>query len=447
MGDDKITRLTDQLKTHLQNAQSIAAKAEDEDRDFTDTERNEVNDLMAKASDTKKELEKAKGDASVKSAIKDLGDAVGLVDSEAEAKNRKEQLGAGGIRQTDRSSVGEAFISSDEYADLLKSAPNGVFQKDSRVQSRPVGFKDLVTGASPTSAGAYREEDFRGLLAGPEQFYRPLTLRQLVTTGTTTSDQVEYARVTGITRNAAPVPEATSSDAVDGTTVTNAAGGVKPESAFSTVRVTTPVRTIAHWIPITKRALSDAAQVRTLIDNFLQIGLEEELEDQMVAGDGTGENFQGLATVSGTQTQTAVTDPSGKPAGFGNLLAVRRARTLVRLVGRSQANGIVIHPNDLQKLDEISDNQGRFYFGGPSGSNGSSPLWGLNVIESEAATQGTAWVGDWRKAVLWDREQASVTATDSHADFFVRNLVAILAEMRAAFGVVQPNAFVKVTIT
>jgi HK97 family phage major capsid protein len=127
-------------------------------------------------------------------------------------------------------------------------------------------------------------------------------------------------------------------------------------------------------------------------------------------------------------------------------LAVRRAKTKVRTVGRSVANGVVIHPNDLQTLDEISDNQGRFYFGGPSGANGTAPLWGLPVIESEAATAGTAWVGDFRKAILWDRQQASLTVTDSHADFFVRNLVAILAEMRAGFGVIQPSAFCKVAL-
>ena len=40
-----------------------------------------------------------------------------------------------------------------------------------------------------------------------------------------------------------------------------------------------------------------------------------------------------------------------------------------------------------------------------------------------------------------------MTATDSHMDFFIRNLVAILAEMRAAFGVIQPSAFCKVTLS
>jgi HK97 family phage major capsid protein len=444
---DKISQLTDELKTHLNTAKTIAAKAEEEDRDFTEEERSAVTEAMGKAKNAKKALDAAKADSSVRDAIKDLGDAVGLVDGQAEAKDRRSQAEKDGFR-TGTATIGETFITSGQYKDLLASAPNGMFAKDMRVQSRPLGYKDLVTGVSPNSGGAFRREDYRGLLVGPEQFFRPLTLRQLVTGGTTTNDQIEYARITGWNNAARPVPEAITAAAVGSgdPAVTPAQAGVKAESGFTTVRVTTPVRTIAHWIPVTKRALSDAAQVRTLIDSFLQVGLEEELEDQMIAGDGVGENFEGLAAVSGTQTQAAVADPAGKPAGFGKLLAVRRAKTKIRTVGRSVANGVVIHPNDLETLDEISDNQGRFYFGGPSSSNGTSPLWGLPVIESEAATPGQAWVGDFRKAILWDREQASLTVTDSHADFFVRNLVAILAEMRAGFGVIQPSAFCKVTL-
>ena len=38
-------------------------------------------------------------------------------------------------------------------------------------------------------------------------------------------------------------------------------------------------------------------------------------------------------------------------------------------------------------------------------------------------------------------------ATDSHSDFFVKNLIAILAEMRAAFGVIRPAAFVTIDLT
>jgi HK97 family phage major capsid protein len=61
-------------------------------------------------------------------------------------------------------------------------------------------------------------------------------------------------------------------------------------------------------------------------------------------------------------------------------------------------------------------------------------------------TSGFALLGDFSKAVLWDREQTTVTMTDSHEDFFVRNLVAILAEERVAFAVTRPTAFVNVDV-
>ena len=67
--------------------------------------------------------------------------------------------------------------------------------------------------------------------------------------------------------------------------------------------------------------------------------------------------------------------------------------------------------------------------------------------ESESQASGTGLLGDFSKAVLWDREQTTVTMTDSHADFFVRNLVAVLAEERVAFGVVRPTAFVSLDLT
>jgi HK97 family phage major capsid protein len=51
-------------------------------------------------------------------------------------------------------------------------------------------------------------------------------------------------------------------------------------------------------------------------------------------------------------------------------------------------------------------------------------------------------VADFRKAVLWDRQDASLAVSNQHADFFIRNMVAILAEARYAFGVIQPSAFV-----
>ena len=55
--------------------------------------------------------------------------------------------------------------------------------------------------------------------------------------------------------------------------------------------------------------------------------------------------------------------------------------------------------------------------------------------------QGTALTGDFKQAArLWIRTGLSVTASTEHLDFFTRGMVAILAEMRAAFATIQPRA-------
>lgn len=434
-----IDDLAGQMKHHLTEARAIAKAAEDEDRDFTPEEAGQLREHMAKATEAKSEIEKRRGNDELRKTLADLGDDIALNAKTDEDGQRRTASGF----VVPKKSIGEEFIHSAEYKALLAQAPNGQFGQKQRVQSGMAGFKSLVTGSSDTSAGAWVVPDQVGQQVGLDAFQRPLRLRDVVTQGTTGSDSVEYVRVTSITNNAAPVAEATTAAGPTapgsaGALVPAAGGGYKPESALAAARVTTPVRTIAHWIPVTKRALSDAAQIRTLIDAFLRYGLEEELEDQMVQGDGTGENFEGISHVSGVQAQAWDTNA---------LTTLRKAKTKVRTVGRSIANAYLLNPADLETIDLLQDNEGRYYFGGPSGVGTAQMLWGIPVIETEAVPAGTAYVGDWRKAILWDREQATIQVTDSHLDFFVRNLVAILAEMRSAFGVVQPNAFVEIDLT
>lgn len=442
-----IENVKNELRSHLTAAREIAAKAEAEGREYTDTERTALTEIMGKANDAKGKLDRAKADEAVKSAMAGLGDEIGLNE-----KSGDKVTPSGLIVPNGRKSIGQHYIESAEYKSLLEEAQlsGGEFRKNQRINVRPVGFKNLVTpqgqkalvtGTSDTSGGAFVRADDLGLQVGMTPFQRPLTLRNLVTNGSTTSDSIEYVRVTSITNNAAPVAEATSSgpQTVSGANLVNAVGGgYKPESGLAVARYSTPVRTIAHWIPVTKRALADAAQMVTLIDGFLEYGLEEELEDQMIAGDGSGENFEGLSNVSGVQAQAWDSDL---------LTTLRKAKTKVRLVGRANPTGYVINPADLEAVDLLTDNENRYYFGGPASSGNAPTLWGLPIVESEAVPAGTAYVGDWTKAVLWDRQSSTITTTDSHADFFVRNLVAILAEMRAAFGVLQPNAFVEIDLT
>jgi HK97 family phage major capsid protein len=427
-----LEQLNASIKTAALAARAIADAADGEKRQMTDAEYAEIGSKMEEIADLKRKKSLATADKTMRDKLKGLDGDISMsdfVDDDPENVAKKlaaAQAAVGGRR---RKTIGEAFVGSDEYKTLIKSAPNGRFREKTRIESGAVQLKTLVTGGSDTSAGAFVINDNIGLQAGLDQFQRPLNVQGLFSQGQTTSDAVDYVQVTSTTNNASPVAESTTT-ATPGSV--DAAHGVKSESGLALDKKTSLVRTFAHWIPATTRALTDAAQIRTLIDAFLTYGLREEVEDQIINGDGTGENFDGLLSVDGTQAYAPTIDTLG---------AVRHMRTLVRVVGRSLATAYLMHPYDWEAIDLLVDNTGRYYFGGPQ-QLGTPTIWGLPVVESESVAQGTIVCGDFRKGIVWDREDSTLAVSNSHADFFIRNMVAILAEDRYAFGIVQPNAFV-----
>jgi HK97 family phage major capsid protein len=430
----KHNRLLGEAAAAAKAAREIAEKADTEGREMTADERQQFDAKFQEATAKKADADVAKKDAEVLAQAKDLADLVG---DDATA-DLDAQGGDGGDTRRRAKSLGLQVVDSKEFKALMGQFPNGRVPEKSRVQSAPIGVKALITGGSDTSGGAFVVPEQTGIVEMLGR--RTLAIRNVVSVRRTGSDAVEFVRQTGHTNNAAPVPEATSSAAIgDGTggTATNVTGGVKPEGSWAFERDTAVVKTIAEWVPATKRALSDVSALEGLINDELEADLAEAEETQMVSGNGTGENLEGILTVSGTQGQAFDTDI---------FTTTRRAISKVRLNGRAIPNGIGLNPADVEVIDlartnEGGANTGSFLGGGPF-AMGPRTLWGLPIVESEAFPAGTGVVADFTKAVLWDREQASVTISDSHADFFTRNLVAILGEERVAFAVTRPSAFV-----
>lgn len=345
--------------------------------------------------------------------------------------------------------LGEAFIKSPAYGDFLGQfkGHDGRIREVTNIKSASfdvagfagVGTKDLVTGLSSTSGGAFITND---RLGGVTDLIgeRELSIRALCTNVTTTSDTFEFVQVTGKTNNAAAVIEATSSadSAVYGTPTAGNVQGYKPESALTLAVVSSPVETIAHLMPITRRAAADAPQVRQMVDAFLLQGLREAEEDQILNGNGTSPNLRGILQTAGISTVgSAGTDIDAVVDAIRVIRAERRKPT-----------AIVVHPNDWYSTGFLlaKDTQNRYLLGDPRASiDQLNTIWGLRVVVTEAMTENTALVGDFRQAVVADRQQAALYVTDSHKDWFARNLLAILAEERLGFGVLDPKAFSTIT--
>ena len=426
----RITLLKERAEAESKTAREIAQKAADAGRDMTDDERHTYDTSMKVLHDVLDGIKAVKADEAVIAQAKEFADSVGVaVDRDVKARVK---------------SLGLTVVDSPEFKSMLGSFPEGRIPAQGRVQTSPIAVKSLFTGASSTSAGAFvvnERTDIIELLGR-----KPLTVRNLVSNRRTTSDTVEFVQETSHTNAAAVVAEATSAAArtaaanttTGAVTFTNASGGgYKPEGSWAFSVTTAVVRTIAEWVPVTKRALADVAQLEGLINDQLSADVAEAEESQILNGDGEGENFTGINATSGIQTQAWATDL---------FTTVRKGVTKLRTVGRVNPTALVLNPADAEAIDLLKDGENRYYYGGPSVIN-QRTLWGVPVVESETQAAGTGLMGDFSKAVLWDREQTTVTMTDSHSDFFIRNLVAVLAEERLAFGVTRPTAFVSLDLT
>lgn len=261
---------------------------------------------------------------------------------------------------------------------------------------------------------------------------REINVMDLVQRIPTSSDTIEYVREDTFTNAAAAVAEASA---------TTGTSGLKPESTLVLSVQTSPVRTIAHWIPVTNAMLDDAPAIRGLINGRLMLGLNLELEDQILAGDGTGANLTGILSTGGINIQGKGSD--------NEVDAIFKARTQIRVTGRSRPNAVVLHPNDWQAIRLMRENVASGTLGnylmGPPSQIGATTLWGMPVVESEGITENTGLVGDFAMgATLFDREQAAIRV-GTIDDQFVRNMQTILAELRVGFIVHRPTSFTKVT--
>lgn len=336
----------------------------------------------------------------------------------------------GGSRQA---SLGGQFVESEQYAELLASgalgSDNQPFKTEGFRPDMQAAATDVISSGAGGGGALVTPQYLPGVIPLPQ---RPIVLRDLFSNDTTQSDTLSYARQTSFDTAAAPVAQATS-----------LATGLKPQSAIGWTRVTSPIESIATWMAATRRQLADAGQTRSLIDNQLTLMLKLVEEDQLLNGNGTSPNLRGLLATSGVQTLN-LTGVGAAP--FINIDGLRDAIRLVRTgAAFAEPNGVVMNPVDAAKLDEAKDTTARYIGNGPFNPI-QDTIWRLPRVESLAITAGTALVGAFRQgATVFEREGVVILTADQHSDFFIRNLVAVLAEERLGLAVFFPAAFVLVT--
>jgi HK97 family phage major capsid protein len=385
-----------------------------------------MKQLTAAADDVKKQAEKTTAE------IKTLGTITEDTKKKADdALIKHNEIGArlGEIEQilarrargggTDAAkSIGEQFVESEDVKAFLTAKKS---RGSVRIEVKAI-ISSLTTLADG-SAGDLIVPDRRPGIIHPIQ--RRLTVRDLLTPGRTASNAIQYVQETGFTNNAA--------------TVSETSGATKPQSDIQFDIKTSSVTTIAHWVLATRQILDDVPQLQSYIDGRLRYGLALKEELQLLMGDGTGTNLNGIYTQA-TAYAAPITPTAAAPL---TKIDIIRLAILQAALSEIPANGIVMHPNDWADIELTKDDVGRYIFANPTGQ-ADARLWRLPVVETQSMTVDNFLAGAFQLgAQIFDRQDAAVEVSTEDSDNFRKNLVTILAEERLALAVYRPEAFIK----
>jgi HK97 family phage major capsid protein len=198
------------------------------------------------------------------------------------------------------------------------------------------------------------------------------------------------------------------------------------------------VRTIAHWVPCPRQTLDDIPELGALVDNELRYGLSLVEEQQVLFGDGTGQNLKGIVPQAQSFSPPfSVDDENGLDR---ILLAIVQAQQ-----ARLPVDGVLINDITWAQLISLKDDEGRYLAGAGGGPFGTIPglLWQVKVLPTPSMGQGEALVGAFRLgARLHDRLTPEVLISTEDRDNFIKNMVTIRGEERVALSVRVPDAFV-----
>jgi hypothetical protein len=377
----QLSRLTAERDSLTVAATSLVDKAADEDRDLTPAERASLGEWSTRCAAIDADLVAYNAEAESARAYGALRES--LASSPVLATRQADPPAALGW--------GDQFIRSDAFRDYPGAGTSRRVELPFDLEQRAA----ILLGNLP--AGALPPYNYT-----PASYAYPSPLLDVVGKVTTSSQAVQWVTWAPNPQAAAPVvPE----------------GELKPEAVMTPTIVSDTLETYAHHKMISRQALEDVPQIRSTVESRLRQGITVALEDAVTD-----------ALIA------APIPPATVPLGGSLLEAIRAGVATVQSAGYGNPNAVLLNPMDWAALDVST-------VGNAGGASGQSGFWGMRAVAVPALPAGTAYVGNFQTAVqLFTRASAEVFMSDSHADNFLRNLLVILAEIRALATVPDPAA-------
>jgi HK97 family phage major capsid protein len=270
-------------------------------------------------------------------------------------------------------------------------------------------------GRGGSSDGSIPSQPGRVGLVGPAM--APLRLLDVLPSRPVTSDSVEFVQLTA------------TGDAAEQETE----GATKAELEFAGELQNAQIATIAGWTAASKQVLSDHGALQGQVDLVLRNKVLSKLENLLINGAGGTGKIKGLLAQATTFLPTIGTTPADVVG-----------EALVRMANNGyRPNLVVLNPLDWFRITITKTNtEGEYVFGSPTAPVPPA-LWNTAIVPTSSLAEGDFLCVDTNYVTVLDREQMTVTLSNSHSDFFVRNMVAILGELRAGLEVLDEFAVYK----
>jgi HK97 family phage major capsid protein len=416
MGINLKSSLASERAEVVRLASAMMAAADAENRELTDEERAKVKEHATRAEELNSRIIALQGDDELRAKMAQFQTQEGARQQQPQAITDGEARGARRIQ-----SLGEQFVASDLYKNAIANRNRNSRGWTSGQIELDGGIRAATLTTDTASCGELIVPNYRAGITSI--LFQRLTVADLLAQGTTDGPTIYYMKETTATNAAATVAE----------------GAAKPESTLVFDAVTDSLKKIATWLPVSDEMLDDVPQIRSYIDQRLRFFVEQQEEAQLLNGDGTGTNLTGLRNRSGLATDVARGTDSNADAIFKQIMAIQTTAFVM-------PDAVIVHPTNWQAIALSKDSNGAYLGSGPFNSPLVPRLWGLPVVVTTAITAGVALVGAFKMgAQVFRKGGISVDVSNSHSDYFIKNLTAIRAEERVALAVYRPGAFGEVT--
>ena len=211
-------------------------------------------------------------------------------------------------------------------------------------------------------------------------------------------------------------------------------GSSKAQVDFDITMKDAPAQYIAGYVRISRQMLDDIPAMTSFLQSRL---LEKYLiaEDaQLLSGNGTAPNLQGITGVATAATGAATVDVEQLVQAIAQLES-----------SNYSATGIMVNPTDWAAIMNTKNTNAAYSLPASTvvTTDGSVSIAGIPLYKSTAIAVDKFLVGDWSMgAQIMQNQGISVQFSEMDGDNFTKNLITVRVEARIAFPIYYNGAFV-----